>query len=149
MKTKTKNRVVKAEDALWDMHGQLSDMMNTLYEMQHKLPKTKYENTLDKMDELMRYLNNANYTIEYELNCNHSPSLLLEDAYYSNELDTSLTHHREVKNKLDKYEEDQKVKMLERAKQDQIKSLYDDRHPGKEWRFINSRKGCVYDYKKN
>jgi len=119
MKTKTKNRVVKAEDALWDMHGQLSDMMNTLYEMQHKLPKTKYENTLDKMDELMRYLNNANFTIEYELNCNYT-SLLLEDAYYSNELDTSLTHHREVKTKLDKHEEDQKVKMLERAKNNDL-----------------------------
>jgi len=125
MKTKTKNRVVKAEDALWDMHGQLLDMMNTLYEMQHKLPKTKYENTLDKMEELMLYLNNANYTIEYELN------------------------HREVKTKLDKYEEDQKVKMIERAKNDQSLSLFDRTHSGKEWKFINSRKGCIYEYKKN
>ena len=148
MKTKTKNRVVKAEDALWDMHGQLLDMMNTLYEMQHKLPKTKYENTLDKMEELMLYLNNANYAIEYELNSNYT-SLLLEDAYYSNELDTSLTHHREVKTKLDKYEEDQKVKMIERAKNDQSLSLFDRTHSGKEWKFINSRKGCIYEYKKN
>ena len=147
MKTKTKNRVTKVEDALWDMHGQISDMMNTLYEMQHKLPKTKYENTLDKMEELMLHLDNAHYTIERELLTDSS--LLLEDAYYSNELDTSLTHHREVKTKLDKHEEEQKVKMLERAKNDQRHCFFDRTHPGKEWRFINSRKGCVYEYKKN
>jgi len=146
METKTKNRVTKVEDALWDMHGQIYDMINTLFEMQHKLPKTKYENTLEKMEELMRYLDNAHYTIERELNDNYS-SLLLGDAYYCNELDTSLRHHREVKTKLDKYEEEQKVKMLQRAKEDQMRSIYtgNDRHPGKEWRFINSRKGCVYE----
>ena len=144
MKTKTKNRVTKTEDALWDMHGQLSDMMNTLYEMQHKLPKTKYEDTIESMEEISRYLDNAFYTIEYECS-----KYLLEDAHFSNELDTSLTHHREVKTKLDKHEEEQKVKMLERAKNDQSLSLFDRTHPGKEWRFINSRKGCIYEYKKN
>lgn len=149
METKTKNRVTKVEDALWDMHGQLYDMINTLFEMQQKLPKTKYENTLEKMEELMRYLDNAHYTIERELNWDGYDSLLLGDAYYSNELDTSLRHHREVKTKLDKYEEEQKVKMLESAKNDQRLSFYDRTHPGKEWRFINSRKGCVYEYKKN
>ena len=45
--------------------------------------------------------------------------------------------------------EDQKVKMLEREKNDQSHCLIDRTHPVKEWRFINSRKGCVYEYKKN
>jgi len=145
VETKTKNRVTKVEDALWDMYNNITDMTNTVYEMQHKLPKTKYENTLEKLEEIMRYLDNAFYTIEYE-----ATRELLEDAYYSNELDVSRTHHKELKTKLDKYEEEQKVKMLQSAKEDQIRNIYfDQRHPGKEWRFINSRKGCVYEYKKN
>ena len=94
------NRVTKAEDALWDMHHQISEMINTLYEMQNKLPKTKYENTLESMEEIMLYLDNAYCVIERDCQ-----ELLLEDAYYADDLDT-LSHHRDVKERLDKYEKE-------------------------------------------
>ena len=99
MVTKTKNRVTKVEDNLWDMHGQLSDMISTLYKMENKLPKTKYEDTLERMRELILHLDNAYFTIEHQLS-----KELLEDAYYSKELDLSLSHHRDV-NQGNLYEE--------------------------------------------
>ena len=92
MTKNTKNRVKKAEDTLWDMHHQISEMMNKLHEVQNKLPKTKYVNSIESMEEISRYLDNAFYTIEYECS-----KYLLEDGSFSNELDLSLLHHRDVK----------------------------------------------------
>ena len=134
MKTKNKNRVTKAEDSLWDMHHKISEMTNTLYEMQNKLPKTKYENTLESMEEIMRSLDNAYYIIEKEC-----IEYLLEDAYYNNELDT-LSHHKDVKEKLDKYEEKEKERQLAIVEKQPRYNLNDLRY---KWHFINSRKGCV------
>lgn len=134
MKKKTKNRVTKVEDSLWDIYNQLTDITNKLFDMKLRLPKTKYEDTLEKIEEAILHVDNCQYTIEKECT-----EYLLEDAYYNNELDT-LSHHKDVKEKLDKYEEKEKERQLAIAEKQPRHNLNDLRY---KWHFINSRKGCV------
>tara|TARA_B100000242_G_scaffold116341_1_gene81244 strand:+ start:366 stop:695 length:330 start_codon:yes stop_codon:yes gene_type:complete len=98
MKTKTKNRVTKIENSLWDIYNQLTDITDKLFDMKLRLPKTKYEDTLEKIEEAILHADNCQYTIEKECT-----EYLLEDAFYNDELQDS-PHHKEVKEKLDKYQ---------------------------------------------
>ncbi len=98
MEIKNKNRVTKVENSLRDIYDQLTDITDKLFDMKFRLPKTKYEDTLQKIEEALLHADNCQYTIEKEC-----IEYLLEDAYYNNELQ-NLPHHKEVKEKLDKYE---------------------------------------------
>ena len=98
MEIKTKNRVTKVEDSLRDIYDQLTDITDKLFDMKYKLPKTVYADTLEKIEDAILHADNCQYTIEKEC-----IGYLLEDAYYNNELQ-DFPHHKEVKEKLDKYQ---------------------------------------------